>query len=338
MNFSELTFVQKAAIFILSIGKEKAVKVFKNLSSEEIDHITLAISDMPAVDPSVKEEVLKEFYQEVVSARGGVVGGGDEARDFLESTLGKSDAREHLSRLNIGEKADSDIYNMLKTVDPGQLSTFLHSEQPQTIALVLSHIDPSQAAAVLGSLLPEQQVEVVMRMATLAETAPDIIAKVASVVKHQLSSSMGQELKAAGGAKSVAEILNNVDRATEKNLMTAMEERSQELADEIKKMMFVFDDIIHVEDRSMQKVLKEVDTSELALAMKSASEDLQKKIFANISKRASELIKEEIEYMGPVRVRDVEEAQQRIVNIVRRLEEEGEVVISGRGGATEAFV
>jgi flagellar motor switch protein FliG len=158
------------------------------------------------------------------------------------------------------------------------------------------------------------------------------------VVKRQLSSSIGQEMRSAGGAKTVAEILNNVDRATEKSILSSMEERNQELTDDIKKMMFIFEDVIHVEDRSMQRVLKEIDTSELALALKSASEEVQNKVFSNISKRAAELIKEEIEYMGPVRLKDVEEAQQRIVNVVRRLEEEGEVVIEGRGGSSEQFV
>jgi flagellar motor switch protein FliG len=227
---------------------------------------------------------------------------------------------------------------MLKSVDASQLSNFLHSEQPQTIALILSHLEPQQAGNVLSSLPQEVQVDVVMRMATMNETAPEIVAKVATVVQRQLSSSIGQELRSAGGAKSVAEMLNNVDRATEKAILSSMEEHNQELADEIKKMMFVFEDVVLVEDRSMQRVLKEIDTSELALALKSASEEVQEKIFKNISKRAAELIKEEIEYMGPVRLRDVEESQQRIVNVIRRLEEEGEVVVAGRGGAGEEFI
>ncbi|EKD27764.1 MAG: hypothetical protein ACD_79C00585G0002 [uncultured bacterium] len=334
----ELTSAQKAAIFILSIGKERASKIFKNLNAEEIDKMTMSISSLSLVESSVKDQVLKEFFEEVVKARGGVMGGGESAKELLEMSLGKNEAQDYLSRLNIAKKTEHDIHNILKSVDPGQLSNFLHSEQPQTIALVMSHIDPPSAAQVLATLPLELQCEVIMRMATMAETAPEILEKVASVVKRQLSSAIGQEMKAAGGSKSVAEILNNVDRATEKSIISAMEEKDQELADEIKKMMFVFDDIIHIEDRSMQKVLKEIDTSELALALKSASEEVQNKVFANISKRAAELIKEEIEYMGPVRLRDVEEAQQRIVNIVRRLEEEGEVVIAGRGGASEQFV
>ena len=338
MHIDDLTPEQKAAIFILSIGKQRAAAIFKNLDGVQIDRITMAISDMSLVDPKVKEEVLKTFFQDVIAAKGGVVGGDDSAKEILEMSLGRSEASDYISRLKIGKKGDSDIYNILKTVDSAQLTNFLHSEQPQTIALVLSHLEPSQGAQVLSGLTAEQQCEVTMRMATMSETSPEIVAKVASVVKRQLSSSIGQEMRSAGGAKTVAEILNNIDRATEKAIISAMEERNQELADDIKKMMFVFEDIIHVEDRSMQRVLKEIDTSELALALKSASEEVQNKVFSNISKRAAELIKEEIEYMGPVRLKDVEEAQQRIVNVVRRLEEEGEVVIEGRGGTSEKFV
>jgi len=338
VHIDDLTPEQKAAIFILSIGKQRAAAIFKNLDGVQIDRITMAISDMSLVDPKVKEEVLKTFFQDVIAAKGGVVGGDDSAKEILEMSLGRSEASDYISRLKIGKKGDSDIYNILKTVDSAQLTNFLHSEQPQTIALVLSHLEPSQGAQVLSGLTAEQQCEVTMRMATMSETSPEIVAKVASVVKRQLSSSIGQEMRSAGGAKTVAEILNNIDRATEKAIISAMEERNQELADDIKKMMFVFEDIIHVEDRSMQRVLKEIDTSELALALKSASEEVQNKVFSNISKRAAELIKEEIEYMGPVRLKDVEEAQQRIVNVVRRLEEEGEVVIEGRGGTSEKFV
>jgi flagellar motor switch protein FliG len=338
VEISELTPEQKAAIFVLCIGKQRAARMLKNLDAGQIDRVTRAISEMSLVDPRMKEQVLKQFVQDVLSAKGGVMGGDRSAKEILEMSLGRSEANDYISRLKIGKKGDSDIYNILKTVDPSQLTNFLHSEQPQTIALVLSHLEPGQAASVLSGLNPDQQCEVAMRMATMKETSPDIVAKVASVVKRQLSSSIGQEMRSAGGAKTVAEILNNVDRATEKSILSSMEERNQELTDDIKKMMFIFEDVIHVEDRSMQRVLKEIDTSELALALKSASEEVQNKVFSNISKRAAELIKEEIEYMGPVRLKDVEEAQQRIVNVVRRLEEEGEVVIEGRGGSSEQFV
>lgn len=338
MELSDLTPRQKAAIFVLAIGKEKASKIFKNLDDDEIDKLTLAITDISLIEPKVKEEVLKEFFQIVVATRGGVVGGDTTAKEFLENSLGRNEASDYLSRLNLGRKGDSDIYNILKSVDTAQLANFLHSEQPQTIALVVSHLEPAKAAQVLGSLSPQEQTQVMMRIATMSETSPEIVSKVASVVKRQLSASIGQQLKSAGGIKSVAEILNFVDRATEKSIVTSMEEKNKELADEVKKLMFVFEDLILIEDRSMQRVLKEIDTSELSLALKSAKDEVKTKIFNNISKRAAELIKEEIEYMGPVRLKDVEEAQQRIVNVVRRLEEEGEIVIAGRGGAGEKFV
>jgi flagellar motor switch protein FliG len=339
MEVTELTKTQKAAIVMLALGKERAAKLFKNLDDNEIDKITMAIAEITMVEPKTKEEVLKEFYQEVVAAKGGVMGGDASVKELLETILGKAEATDYLQRMNLGRKGDADIFNILKSVDMGQLSNFLHSEQPQTIALILSHLDPAQAAQVLSGLSVEQQSEVMIRMATMSQTDPEIVAQVGAVVKKQLSSSIGQQhLKSAGGAKNVAEILNLVDRTTERNILSAIEKQNQELSEEVKKMMFVFEDIVLVENRSIQRVLKEIDTSELALALKSASEEVKTKVFSNVSKRAAELIQEEIEFMGPVRLRDVEEAQQRIVNVVRRLEEEGEVVIVGRGGAGEKFV
>lgn len=323
---------------MLSVGREKAAKIFTQLSSNEIEKLTVAISQINMIEPAVKDRVLREFYLELNKVRGGVSGGDSTIKELLEMGLGKNEAKEYLSRLNIENKAEADIYQFLKTVDTNQLSNFLYSEQPQTIALVLSYLDAGQAAQILATFGKEQQSEIMLRLGTMSDTDPDIVAEVGSVVKNQLSASLGHQLKAAGGVKSVAEIINHLDRESEKSIMEFFETSNKPLADDVRKLMFTFEDILLVEDRSMQRVLKEVDTSELSLALKSASEAVKNKVFGNISKRAAELIQEEIEYMGPVRLKDVEDAQQRIVNIVRRLEEEGEVVITGRGGAGEKFV
>ena len=337
MAITDYSYDQKVAIVILSIGPQKAAKLFEGLNPSDIDKITVAVSQLGIVDPKDKEEILKEFRQEIATVRGGIVGGSSMAKKMLEASMGR-DASDYLSRLKLAEGGEADIVSMLRSIDITQLINFIHGEHPQTIALVLSHLDPSDAADVISSLTEEQQVDVMLRIATMDQTDPDIVKQVGQVIKRQLSSSFGQATKSSGGAKAVAEVLNFVDRGTEKNIVAAMEERNQDLAEEVKKLMFVFEDIVLVEDRSMQKVLKEVDTSELALALKSASEEVKEKIFKNISKRAASLIKEEIEYMGPVRLRDVEESQQRIVNVVRRLEDEGEIVISGRGGKGEEII
>ena len=337
MAVSDYTPEQKVAIVILSIGPEKAAKIFENLTPAEIDKITVAISELGVVDPADKEEILKEFFNEVNTVRGGVAGGSSTAKKILEASLGR-EASDYLSRLKLSEGGESDISGMLQSVDINQLINFIRGEHPQTIALILTNMEPSKAAEVISALPEEMQVEVMLRIANMDQTDPEVVKQIGEVIKRQLTSTYGKTTKSAGGAKSVAEVLNYVDRGTEKNIIAAMEERNAELAEEVKKLMFVFEDIIYVEDRSMQKVLKEIDTSELALALKSASDEVKEKIFKNVSKRAAALIKEEIEYMGPVRLRDVEEAQQRIVNIVRRLEEEGEIVISGRGGKGDEII
>ena len=327
----KITSIQKAAVFLLSLPEEKRQALFKKLDAGEREAVVKAISEVRMVDADEKQNVLKEFFHAIATVRGGVVGGDEKVVALLNSTLSRAEASEYIAKLKLGNQ-EADIAHTLRTVDMEQLSNFLHNEQPQTIALILSVLDPGQAAEVLSGVDDEQKSEVIIRMATMGHTAPEIIAQVGSVVKKQLATSIGKELKSAGGVQQVANILNFVDRNSEKNIMMMLDEKDKSLAEEIKKMMFVFDDLVNVEDRSMQRILKEVDTSELALALKTASEEVQEKVYKNISKRAVELIKEEIEYMGPVRVKDVEDAQQRIVNVVRRLEEEGEVMISGRGG------
>lgn len=330
-----LNNVDRAAILLIMLGKDRAAEVFKHLSDDMVERVTIAISKMRYVTPDMRQSVLDELKKHDSLSTEVVHGGENFIKEALKDALGDTRAFDVINRANI--LAEEGMFTSLKNVDLGQLTAFLRQEQPQTIALIASHLEPSQAANILQGLPEELQGEVVTRIAVMEQTDPDIARQVEGVLKSQLASSYS-ETRTRGGAKAVAELLNFVDRSTEKSILRILEENEQELAEEVKKLMFVFEDIIYVEDRSMQRVLKEVDTSEISLALKASSEEVKEKIFNNISKRAGEMIKEEIEFMGPVRLKDVEEAQQRIVNVVRRLEEEGEIVISGRGGGKEEII
>ncbi len=325
-----LSNIEKAATLIISLGTEVSAKIFQGLADDEVEHLSYQISKMKAIPPDDKLEVLKEAGKRVLSNEFSSVGGKDFARKVLEEALGPSKAQELLD--NIGTSVDSAPFSTLKGVNINQITSFIRNEKPQTIALILSHLDAAQSAQILQTLPPEQQSEVVLRIATMDQIAPQIINRVEDVIKKQLVSSFNQKLDITGGAKAVAEVLNHVDRGTERTILESIEEKEPELAEEVKKLMFVFEDIILVEDRSLQRVLKEVDAHDLALALKASGAEIREKIFNNISKRAAETISEEIEYMGPVRLKIVEEAQQKIVNVIRRLDEEGEIVITGRGG------
>ncbi|HBQ24750.1 MAG TPA: flagellar motor switch protein FliG, partial [Syntrophomonas sp.] len=228
-------------------------------------------------------------------------------------------------------------FDFMRQTEPAQLLNFIQSEHPQTIALILAYLEPEKSSSILSALPPDRQAEVAKRIAIMDTTSPEIIKEVERVLERKLSSIAPQELTAAGGIKSVVEIINRVDRGTEKTIMEAMEVQDPELAEEIKKLMFVFEDIVMIDDRSVQRVLREVESQDLALALKGSSDEVTQKIFNNMSSRAADMLKEDIEFMGPVRLRDVEEAQQRIVNIIRRLEETGEIVIA-RGGGDEIIV
>lgn len=330
-----LTGKEKAAILLVSLGVEAAAQVLKNLSREDVDEITTRISVLGDIPPQVKQSVLEEFHQMARAQQDVSMGGTGYVRQVLERALGGEESRKIMNRFQQEERP----FEALKGVDPRQLINFIRHEQPQTIALILSYLDADQAAMVLNALPSDLQSEVAGRIATMEQTAPEVISQIEAVLEKQVSSLSQQNLRVVGGVKAVAEVLNLVDRATEKNILESIEKQSSELAQEVKKLMFVFEDIVLVDDRSMQKVAKEIDTKELSLALKAASEEVKSKFFKSISERAAEMIKEEMEFMGPVRLKDVEEAQQRIVGVVRRLEEEGEIIITGRGrGEGEVIV
>ncbi|MFH1384486.1 MAG: flagellar motor switch protein FliG, partial [Candidatus Omnitrophota bacterium] len=257
-------------------------------------------------------------------------------KEILEKAVGPQRATEILRKISLSKERVP--FDLLREIEPSQIFNFIQNEHPQTIALILSYLRPEQSSVILSQLLPEKQVEVVKRIATMSQTAPDVLQEIERVLRKKISSFTSGEVSRAGGVKAVAEVLNRADRATEKSILEALDEENPEIADEIKKLMFVFEDVILIDDRGIQQILKEVDNRELALALKTSSDELKEKIFKNMSKRAGEALREEMEYLGPVRLKNVEEAQQNIVAIVRRLEEAGEIIVAGRGGKGDEII
>ncbi|MBZ4645855.1 MAG: flagellar motor switch protein FliG [Petroclostridium sp.] len=332
---TELTGREKAAMLLISLGPEKSAQIFKHLKEEEIEQLTLEIANIRTVTPADKERVLEEFYQICLAQEYIAEGGISYAKEILEKALGTQKALEVINRLTVSLQVRP--FDFVRKADPSQLLNFIQGEHPQTIALILAYLRPNQASAVLSALPQEKQADVARRIATMDRTSPEIIKEVERVLEKKLSSLVTEDYTSAGGIQAIVDILNSVDRGTEKHIIETLEIEDTDLAEEIKKRMFVFDDIITLDSRSIQRFLREVDNNQLALALKGSSEEVQKIIFANMSKRLVEMIKEDMEFMGPVRLRDVEEAQQKIVNIIRKLEDAGEIVIS-RGGGDEIIV
>jgi flagellar motor switch protein FliG len=331
----QFTGRQKAAIFLVTIGSDVSSEIFKHLREDEIEQITFEIARLDKVDPDDKDKVLVEF-QELMMAQEFISNGGiDYAREVLERALGTQKAIDIVNRLTSSLQVRP--FDFIRRTDPSHLLNFIQGEHPQTIALILAYLDPQKAASILSELRHEIQADVAKRIATMDRTSPDVLREVERVLERKLSTLASEDYTSAGGIDSVVEVLNNVDRGTEKIIIEALEEDDPELAEEIKKRMFVFEDIVLLDDRSIQKVLREVDTQDLAKALKGVDAEVQEKIFRNMSKRASSLLKEDMDFMGPVRLRDVEEAQQKIVNIIRKLEESGDIVVA-RAGEEELVV
>lgn len=315
------------------LGSRAASRVLGVMREEEVERLTLDLSTMEVVDPDIRTTVFDEFHQMAVANRYVTQGGVDFARDLLETTFGSERAVEILTRLQ--SSLQEVPFEFLKKADPAQICGFIQDEHPQTIALILAHLDPQIAAVILSGLPQAVQADCVVRVATMDRTPPEIVREVERVLERKMASVFSQGFTFAGGIKNVAEILNRIERGTEKSIMAEMEERDPELADEISRLMFTFDDLVYVDDSGIQKALREVDTKELSLALKGANDEVKEKILHNMSERAREMITEEMEFMGPVRVRHVEEAQQKVVSVIRRLEEAGELIIEGRGGGGE---
>ncbi len=326
---------QKAANFFIFLGPEKSAQIFKHLNEEEIEQITLEIANVRQVPADKVDDIFREFYEMALASQFIGQGGIGYAKEVLERAYGEEKTIEIIGRISASLQVRP--FDFMRKTEPSQLLNFIQSEHPQTIALILAYLEPEKSSSILSALPPDQQAEVAKRIAIMDTTSPEVIKQVERVLERKLSSIAPQELTAAGGIKSVVEIINRVDRGTEKTIMEAMEVQDPELAEEIKKLMFVFEDIVIIDDRSVQRVLREVESQDLALALKGSSDEVTQKIFSNMSTRASDMLKEDIEFMGPVRLRDVEEAQQRIVNIIRRLEETGEIVVA-RGGGDEIIV
>jgi len=331
----KLTGKEKAAILLIALGPDASAQIFKHLKDEEIEELTLEIASMRKVDPEIRESVLNEFYHMMQAQEYVERGGIEYAKEVLEAALGKEKAEAIIERLSATLQVRP--FHFARNTEPAQILNFIQNEHPQTIALVLAYLKPEQASLILSALPPEKQVDVAKRLATLDRTTPEVLEEIENALEQRLSAYELNDYTVAGGIDAAVEILNLVDRATEKTIMEALEEQDPELAEEIHKRMFVFEDIVTLDDRAIQLVIREVDTRDLALALKTASEEVAERIYKNMSKRAANLLKEDIEYMGPVRLRDIEEAQSRVVSVIRRLEDAGEIVIS-RGGEDELIV
>ena len=332
---NDMNGLQKAAILLISLGPEKSATIFKHLKEEEIEELTLEIANTRSVSPKIKEDVLNEFYQVCLAQQYIAEGGIGYAKELLEKALGVEEAQNVISKLTAALQVRP--FEFVRKTDPTQLLNFIQDEHPQTIAMILSYLTPAQAALIIGSLPPEKQADVAKRIAMMDRTSPDVIKEVERVLERKLSSLVNHDYTIVGGVDAIVGILNTVDRATEKHIMESLEIEEPELADEIRKKMFVFEDILLLDDRAIQRVLRDVDNNDLGIALKAANEEVQNVIFKNLSKRLAAMIKEDMEYMGPVRMKDVEEAQQKIVGIIRKLEENSEIVIS-RGGGDEIVV
>ena len=311
----DLTNQQKAAILFIAIGPEYSAKLFQHMDDDEIEQLTLEIANQKQVSSALKAEIIAEFYSMCMAQDYISSGGLQYAQNVLEKALGPDKALEIINRLTTSLQVRP--FDFLRKTDPAQLLNFIQNEHPQTIALIMAYLEPDQAAIVLGSLPPESQVEVTKRVAMMDRTSPDFIREVERVLERKLSSMVTQDFTTAGGIKAIVEVLNRVDRTTEKAI--------------------VFEDIVQIDDRSLQLVLRQVETKDLSLALKATPQEVADKVFKNMSTRAADMLREEIEFMGPVKIRDVEEAQQKVVSIIRVLEDKGEIVIS-RGKGDEMIV
>lgn len=332
---SDMMGIQKAAILLIALGPEKSANVFKHLKEDEIEELTLEIANTRSVSPQTKEEILEEFYQVCLAQQYIAEGGIGYAKELLEKALGSDKAQDVISKLTASLQVRP--FEFIRKTDASQLLNFIQDEHPQTIALILSYLPPMQASAVISALPLDKQADVAKRIAQMDRTSPDVIKEVERVLERKLASLVNQDYTIVGGVDAIVEILNSVDRGTEKHIMENLEIEEPELADEIKRKMFVFEDILALDDKTIQRVLRDVDNNDLGIALKGAGEEVQSVIFNNLSKRLSTMIREDMDYMGPVRMKDVEEAQQKIVNIIRKLEDSGEIIIA-RGGGDEIVV
>ncbi|AFM01806.1 MULTISPECIES: flagellar motor switch protein FliG [Desulfitobacterium] len=328
----QLTGIQKTAILMIALGPEKSAKVVQHLAENEIEQLTLEMANVRKISSEQRDKVIDEFYQMCVANDYIAQGGIDYAREVLERALGEQRAFEIITRLSSSLKMRP--FDLVRRTDPKQLLSFIQGEHPQTIALIMTHLPPDKAAILLSSLPQERQADVTKRIALMGRTSPEVLKEIEKILERKISSLAPTDYTTSGGIQSVVDILNRSDPSTLKVVMDSLEVDDPELAEQVKRQMFVFEDIVMLDDRGIQLVLREVDMKDLALSLKGSNPEVGQKIMANMSSRASQNLREDMEFMGPVRLRDVEEAQQRIVKVIRRLEETGAIVIS-RGGSDE---
>lgn len=330
-----MTGREKAAILLIALGPDKSAQIFNKLPDDEIEDLTLEIANMRRVSTEEREGVLEEFYQICLAQEFISEGGIGYAKEVLEKAMGSQKALEIINKLTASLQVRP--FDFVRKADASQLLNFIQSEHPQTLALILSYLSPGQASTILAALPQDKQADVAQRIATMDSTSPEVIKEVELVLERKLSSMVTQDYASTGGIQSIVDILNSVDRGTEKFIMETLEIQNADLAEEIRKRMFVFEDIMTLDSVSIQRFIREIDNSELSIALKGATEEVKEIIFSNMSKRMAEMLREDMEFMGPVRLRDVEEAQQKIVNVIRKLEEAGEIIIA-RGGGDEIIV
>ncbi len=332
----ELEGASKAAILLLAVGQDNAALLLKEMSTEVVEEVTRELASLGRIPRELQSAVVQEFYDSSISVQYGGEGSLDYAKKLLRDSLDPKIADRVMAQIQT--QVQKTPFAFLQRAESENLLTFIQDEHPQTIALIICHLPHHKASEILVGLPMQKQIEVIKRIANMEQTNPEVIREVEMGLESRLSNMLAQSMEKAGGIDTVAEVLNLADRATEKAIMEGLEAEDPDLVEQIRRLMFVFEDILLVNDKGIQSVLKETDNEELALALKTASQEMQEKIFTNMSERAATLIKEDMEFMGPVRVSDVEQAQQRIVDIVRRLEESGDVIIQGRGGDTELVV
>jgi len=320
---------EKVAILLIALGPQKSAEIFKHFNEEEIEELTLQIANMRMVSPEEKQLIIEEFYQICLAQEYISEGGINYAKDVLERALGSDKALDIINKLTSSLHVRP--FEFIRKADPNQLLNYIQNEHPQTIALILSYLGPAQSAQLLSSLPLEKQADVTRRIAIMDRTSPEVVREIEAVLESKFSNILAQDFTTTGGIQAVVDILNSVDRGTEKHIMENLDIRDAELSEEIRRRMFVFEDIISLDNRSIQRIIREIDNAQWAIALKGSSEEVKDLIFINMSKRLVEMIKEDIEFMGPVRIRDIEDAQQNVVNIIRKLEEDGEI-ITPRGG------
>ncbi len=321
----KITPVQKVALLMIALGVDKASNVLKNLSEAEVEKISVEMARLQNVPAETVSQVLVEFYEMMMANKFIVQGGLDYARELLEAAWGKKKAEEVIKKVEA--ETEVSAFYLLQTVDDKQLLNFLQNEHPQTAALILSNLKPRQAAAIISEMPEEMQYEIAYRIATMEKTSPELVEDIENVLREQLGNLFGGNLSKTGGVETVAEILNSVNRTAEKNILTHLRERDAHLAEEVTNLMFLFEDIVHLPNATIQRILKEVDSKTLALALKATSNELKERVFKNMSERAAKMLKEELDYLGPVRIKDVEQAQKEILEVARRLEEQGEIML-----------